>query len=180
MYIIFNPGKEKSTHLILNEADPQLLNYFDKLATIHRKTLEKSGVIFYYIVEAIGSTAPSYDTNQLHAAAVEIYCAEAREGAEIKYSTVQKVQSKAQNAKNTSTCDSRLIGDKAAANTYPYIQVKKTSARVELEASTSNTGEDQLFWLISAFCRDVFNNLSDEFGAEINELMSIKLEGSVG
>ncbi|KAL0730620.1 hypothetical protein Bca4012_026713 [Brassica carinata] len=91
-----------------------------------------------------------------------------------------QVQSKAQNAKNTSTCDSRLIGDKAAANTYPYIQVKKTSARVELEASTSNTGEDQLFWLISAFCRYVFNNLSDEFGAEINELMSIKLEGSVG
>lgn len=87
-----------------------------------------------------------------------------------------------------------LIGDKAAANTYPYIQVKNPSAKVEHEASTSKIGEDQLFYfqqrgidheralaaMISGFCRDVFNKLPDEFGAEVNQLMSIKLEGSVG
>ena len=73
-------------------------------------------------------------------------------------------------------------------------QVKNPSGRVEHEASTSKIGEDQLFYfqqrgidyekamaaMISGFCRDVFNELPDEFGAEVNQLMSIKLEGSVG
>ncbi|KAL5773339.1 hypothetical protein ACOSQ2_013263 [Xanthoceras sorbifolium] len=396
----YSAPKKKPTLNSLDEADPELIKYFDKLgvplnernrlanvavdavldsvsiATTHRKTLEKAGVIFCSISEAIreypdlvrkylgrvvpnednyyaalnaavfsdgsfcyipkdtkcpmqistyfrinaletgqfertlivaddrsfveyleGCTAPSYDRNQLHAAVVELYCAE---GAEIKYSTVQnwyagdeegkggiynfvtkrgicagarskiswtqvetgsaitwkypsvvlegddtvgefysvaltnnyqqadtgtkmihkgkntksriiskgisvgnsrncyrglvQVQSKAENARNSSQCDSMLIGDTAAANTYPYIQVKNPTARVEHEASTSKIGEDQLFYfqqrgidyekamaaMISGFCRDVFNELPDEFGAEVNQLMSLKLEGSVG
>ena len=73
-------------------------------------------------------------------------------------------------------------------------QVKNPTARIEHEASTSKIGEDQLFYfqqrgidyekamaaMISGFCRDVFNELPDEFGAEVNQLMSLKLEGSVG
>ncbi|CAN0840599.1 UPF0051 protein ABCI8, chloroplastic [Linum grandiflorum] len=396
----YSAPKKKPTLNSLDEADPELLKYFDRLgvplseqnrlanvavdavldsvsiATTHRKTLEKSGVIFCSISEAVikypdlvkkylgkvvpsednyyaalnsavfsdgsfvyipkdtkcpmqistyfrinatetgqfertlivaddrsfveyleGCTAPSYDTNQLHAAVVELYCAES---AEIKYSTVQnwyagdeegkggiynfvtkrgvcagdrskiswtqvetgsaitwkypsvvlegdntvgefysvaltnnyqqadtgtkmihkgkntksriiskgisvghsrncyrglvQIQSKAENARNSSQCDSMLIGDTAAANTYPYIQVKNPTARVEHEASTSKIGEDQLFYfqqrgidyeramaaMISGFCRDVFNELPDEFGAEVNQLMSLKLEGSVG
>lgn len=401
----YSAPKKKPTLNSLDEADPELLKYFDKLgvplnersrlanvssrnvavdavldsvsiATTHRKTLEKAGVIFCSISEAIreypdlvrkylgrvvpsddnyytalnsavfsdgsfvyipkgtrcpmqistyfrinafetgqfertlivadegsfveyleGCTAPSYDTNQLHAAVVELY---ADDDAEIKYSTVQnwyagdeegrggiynfvtkrglcagerskiswtqvetgsaitwkypsvilegdnsvgefysvaltnnyqqadtgtkmihkgkntrsriiskgisagnsrnvyrglvQVMSKADNARNSSQCDSMLIGDKAAANTYPYIQVKNPTARIEHEASTSKIGEDQLFYfqqrgidyeramaaMISGFCKDVFNELPDEFGAEVNQLMSIKLEGSVG
>ncbi|KAF7149945.1 hypothetical protein RHSIM_Rhsim02G0109300 [Rhododendron simsii] len=487
----YSEPKSKPTLNSLDEADPDLVRYFDKLgiplneknrlanvavdavldsvsiATTHRKTLEKSGVIFCSISEAIreypdlvkkylgrvvppddnyyaalnsavfsdgsfcyipkdtkcpmqistyfrinaletgqfertlivaedrsfveyleGCTAPSYDKNQLHAAVVELYCAE---GAEIKYSTVQnwyagdeegkggiynfvtkrglcagarskiswtqvetgsaitwkypsvilegddtvgefysvaltnnyqqadtgtkmihkgkntrsriiskgisagnsrncyrglvQVQSRADNARNSSQCDSMLIGDNAAANTYPYIQshsmmmgggngvwwaafdlsdgtshfsadvqvfgakedlcgcqvcflsrqwvwlgarfhrklgfcpadgraafslyvygakygssvllkleAKNPTARIEHEASTSKIGEDQLFYfqqrgidyeramasMISGFCRDVFNELPDEFGAEVNQLMSLKLEGSVG
>ncbi|KAI6704506.1 hypothetical protein NL676_007468 [Syzygium grande] len=396
----YSAPKKKPTLNSLDEADPELVKYFDRLgiplnernrlanvavdavldsvsiATTHRETLKKAGVIFCSISEAIkeypdlvrkylgkvvpsednfyaalnaavfsdgsfcyipkdtkcpmqistyfrinametgqfertlivaedrsfveyleGCTAPSYDRNQLHAAVVELYCAE---GAEIKYSTVQnwyagdeegnggiynfvtkrglcagnrskiswtqvetgsaitwkypsvvlegddtvgefysvaltnnhqqadtgtkmihkgkntrsriiskgisagfsrncyrglvQVQSKAENARNSSQCDSMLIGDKAAANTYPYIQVKNPTARVEHEASTSKIGEDQLFYfqqrgidyekamaaMISGFCRDVFNELPDEFGAEVHQLMSLKLEGSVG
>ncbi|KMS98950.1 hypothetical protein BVRB_3g067510 [Beta vulgaris subsp. vulgaris] len=402
----YSAPKKKPTLNSLDEADPELLKYFDKLgvplteqhrlanvssnknvaidavldsvsiATTHRKALEKVGVIFCSISEAIkeypdlvrkylgkvvatddnyyaalnsavfsdgsfvyipkgtrcpmqistyfrinafdtgqfertlivgdegsfveyleGCTAPSYDTNQLHAAVVELYAAD---DAEIKYSTVQnwyagdeegkggiynfvtkrglcagarskiswtqvetgsaitwkypsvvlegddsvgefysvaltnnyqqadtgtkmihkgkntrsriiskgisagysrnvyrglvQILSRADNARNSSQCDSMLIGDKAAANTYPYIQVKNPSARVEHEASTSKIGEDQLFYfqqrgidyekamaaMISGFCRDVFNELPDEFGAEVNQLMSLKLEGSVG
>ncbi|CAM8924254.1 unnamed protein product [Rhodiola kirilowii] len=396
----YSEPKKKPTLNSLDEADPELMRYFEKLgvplneqnrlanvavdavldsvsiATTHRKTLEKAGVIFCSISEAIreypelvkkylgrivpaddnyyaalnsavfsdgsfcyipkdtkcpmqistyfrinayetgqfertlivaedrgfveyleGCTAPSYDTNQLHAAVVELYCAEE---AEIKYSTVQnwyagdeqgrggiynfvtkrglcagarskiswtqvetgsaitwkypsvvlegddtvgefysvaltnhyqqadtgtkmihkgkntrsriiskgisaghsrnvyrglvQVLSKAENAKNSSQCDSMLIGDNAAANTYPYIQVKNPSARIEHEASTSKISEDQLFYfqqrgidferamaaMISGFCNDVFNELPDEFGAEVNQLMSLKLEGSVG
>ncbi|CAO2838978.1 unnamed protein product [Amaranthus hypochondriacus] len=110
------------------------------------------------------------------------------------YRGLVQILSRADNARNSSQCDSMLIGDKAAANTYPYIQVKNPSGRVEHEASTSKIGEDQLFYfqqrgidyekamaaMISGFCRDVFNELPDEFGAEVNQLMSIKLEGSVG
>ncbi|GMH05318.1 hypothetical protein Nepgr_007158 [Nepenthes gracilis] len=396
----YSEPKNKPALNSLDEADPELLRYFDKLgvplnernrlanvavdavldsvsiATTHRKTLEAAGVIFCSISEAIreypdlvrkylgkvvppddnyyaalnsavfsdgsfcyipkgtkcpmqistyfrinaletgqfertlivadersfveyleGCTAPSYDTNQLHAAVVELYCSKE---AEIKYSTVQnwyagdeegrggiynfvtkrglcagarskiswtqvetgsaitwkypsvvlegdntvgefysvaltnnhqqadtgtkmihkgkntrsriiskgissgnsrnvyrglvQVQSKADNARNSSQCDSMLIGDNAAANTYPYIQVKNPTARIEHEASTSKIGEDQLFYfqqrgidyekamaaMISGFCRDVFNELPDEFGAEVNQLMSLKLEGSVG
>ncbi|XP_052180588.1 UPF0051 protein ABCI8, chloroplastic [Diospyros lotus] len=396
----YSEPKKKPSLNSLDEADPELIRYFDKLgvplnernrlanvavdavldsvsiATTHRKTLEKAGVIFCSISEAIreypdlvrkylgkvvpaddnyyaalnsavfsdgsfcyipkdtkcpmqistyfrinaletgqfertlivaddrsfveyleGCTAPSYDTNQLHAAVVELHCAE---GAEIKYSTVQnwyagdeegrggiynfvtkrglcagarskiswtqvetgsaitwkypsvvlegddtvgefysvaltnnyqqadtgtkmihkgkntrsriiskgisaghsqncyrglvQVQSRADNARNSSQCDSMLIGDNAAANTYPYIQVKNPTARIEHEASTSKIGEDQLFYfqqrgidyekamaaMISGFCQDVFNELPDEFGAEVNQLMSLKLERSVG
>lgn len=75
-----------------------------------------------------------------------------------------------------------------------FEQVKNPTARIEHEASTSKIGEDQLFYfqqrgidyekamaaMISGFCSDVFNELPDEFGAEVNQLMSLKLEGSVG
>merc|ERR1712232_240362 len=68
---------------------------------------------------------------------------------------------------NNSQCDSMLIGDEAHANTYPYIEVKEPSFRVEHEASTSKISEDQLFYfqqrgidpeeavgmIISGFCR---------------------------
>ena len=73
-------------------------------------------------------------------------------------------------------------------------QVKDMTARVEHEASTSKIGEDQLFYfqqrgiepeaavgtIISGFCRDVFQELPLEFATEVNQLMSLKLEGSVG
>ena len=82
----------------------------------------------------------------------------------------------------------------AHANTYPYIDVRESSSRLEHEASTSKISEDQLFYfqqrgvdpevavgmIISGFCREVFNELPLEFAAEVNQLMSLKLEGSVG
>ncbi|XVF27859.1 hypothetical protein REPUB_Repub14bG0145500 [Reevesia pubescens] len=368
----YSAPKKKPSLNSLDEAHPELLKYFDRLgvplnernrlanvavdavldsvsiAATHRKTLEKAGVIFCSISEAIreypdlvrkylgrvvpsednyyaalnsavfsdgsfcyipkhtkcpmllstyfpinaletgqfertlivadegsfveyleGCTAPSYDRNQLHAAVVELYCAE---GAEIKYSTVQnwyagdeegiggiynfvtgrglcagdrskiswtqvetgsaitwkypsvvlegddtvgefysvaltnnyqqadtgtkmihkgkntririiskgisagnsrncygglvQVQSEAENARNSSQCDSMLIGDNAAANTYPCIQ-----RGIDYEKAMAA--------MISGFCRDVFNELPYEVGAEVNQLMSSKLEGSV-
>lgn len=110
------------------------------------------------------------------------------------YRGLVQVQPSAKGARNHSQCDSMLIGDNAGANTYPYIQVREPSAVVEHEASTSKIGEDQLFYfqqrgvaaeaavgmIISGFCREVFNELPLEFAAEVNELMNLKLEGSVG
>ena len=110
------------------------------------------------------------------------------------YRGLVQVAPSATGARNYSQCDSMLIGDKAGANTYPYISVREPSARVEHEASTSKIGEDQLFYfqqrgidpesavgiIISGFCNEVFNELPMEFAAEVNQLMSLKLEGSVG
>lgn len=110
------------------------------------------------------------------------------------YRGLVQVQASAHGARNFSQCDSMLIGDEAGANTYPYIQVKEPSACVEHEASTSKIGEDQLFYfqqrgidaekavaaIIGGFCREVFNELPLEFAAEVSQLMSLKLEGSVG
>ncbi len=101
---------------------------------------------------------------------------------------------KASGARNYSQCDSMLIGDKAAANTYPYIRSNQPKASIEHEASTCRISEDQLFYLqsrgigfeeavsmmVSGFCRDVFNQLPMEFAAEADKLLALKLEGSVG
>ncbi len=101
---------------------------------------------------------------------------------------------KASGARNYSQCDSMLIGDLAAANTYPYIRSQQPAASIEHEASTCRISEDQLFYLqsrgigfeeavsmmVSGFCREVFNQLPMEFAAEADKLLSLKLEGSVG
>ena len=110
------------------------------------------------------------------------------------YRGLVKIAPKATGARNYSQCDSMLIGDRAMANTFPYIQVQNEGGKVEHEASTSKIGEDQLFYLaqrgisaedavsmmISGFCKDVFNQLPMEFAAEADKLLSLKLEGSVG
>ncbi|BAB68118.1 ABC transporter subunit-like [Oryza sativa Japonica Group] len=110
------------------------------------------------------------------------------------YRGLVQINSGAENAYNSSQCDSLLIGDNAAANTYPTIQVGCISSRVEHEASTSKIGEDQLFYfqqrgidhekavaaMIGGFCRAVFENLPYEFAHEMDALMNLKLEGSVG
>ena len=110
------------------------------------------------------------------------------------YRGLVKVGPKAEGARNYSQCDSMLIGDRAEANTFPYIQVQENSANVEHEASTSKIGEDQLFYfmqrgismedaismIISGFCKDVFSQLPMEFAVEADRLLALKLEGSVG
>ncbi|WP_448560594.1 Fe-S cluster assembly protein SufB [Trichothermofontia sp.] len=110
------------------------------------------------------------------------------------YRGLVKVGPKAEGARNYSQCDSMLIGDRAQANTFPYIQVQNPAAKVEHEASTSKIGEDQLFYfaqrgisaedaismMISGFCKEVFNQLPMEFAVEADRLLSLKLEGSVG
>lgn len=111
------------------------------------------------------------------------------------YRGLVRINPKAENARNYTQCDSMLIGSKCKANTTPYIEVEKNkTAKVEHEATTSKISEDQLFYMqqrgisaedavgsiISGFCKDVFRELPGEFAAEANQLMSLKLENSVG
>ncbi|MDP1559308.1 MAG: Fe-S cluster assembly protein SufB [Nitrosomonas sp.] len=110
------------------------------------------------------------------------------------YRGLVRVTPTADGARNYSQCDSMLIGDQCGAHTFPYIQVRNNSAKVEHEASTSKIGEDQLFYfaqrgigaeeavsmIINGFCKDVFQQLPMEFAVEATKLLSFKLEGSVG
>jgi Fe-S cluster assembly scaffold protein SufB len=89
------------------------------------------------------------------------------------YRGLVQIGPKAVGARNYSQCDSMLIGDQAAANTYPYIRSQQSDADIEHEASTCRISEDQLFYLqsrgigfeqavsmmVSGFCRDVFHQL---------------------
>lgn len=110
------------------------------------------------------------------------------------YRGLVKIGIKAFNSRNFSQCDSLLLGNHSQANTFPYIQVNNSTAKVEHEASTSKIGEEQIFYflqrginieeavslIISGFCKDVFTELPMEFAVEADKLLSLKLEGSVG
>ena len=110
------------------------------------------------------------------------------------YRGLVRIGKNAKNARNYSQCDSLLIGDKCGAHTFPYLEIKNTSARVEHEASTSKIGEDQIFYcrqrglptedavnmIVSGFCKEVFRELPMEFAVEAQKLLGVSLEGSVG
>jgi Fe-S cluster assembly protein SufB len=110
------------------------------------------------------------------------------------YRGLVEVKKGATNARNFSQCDSLLLGDKCGAHTFPYIEVKNTSSKVEHEASTSKIGEDQIFYckqrglstedavnlIVNGFCKEVFRELPMEFAVEAQKLLGVSLEGSVG
>ena len=110
------------------------------------------------------------------------------------YRGLVKILKGAAGARNYTQCDSLLIGNQCGAHTFPYIEVKNATARMEHEASTSKIGEEQLFYLrqrglkteeavsmiVNGFCKRVFRELPMEFAVEAQKLLSVSLEGSVG
>ncbi|NNF16926.1 MAG: Fe-S cluster assembly protein SufB [Gammaproteobacteria bacterium] len=114
--------------------------------------------------------------------------------AQNSYRGLVKIMPTASNARNFAQCDSLLMGDKCGAHTFPYIEVKNPTAKVEHEATTSKIGEDQLFYclqrgiseedavslIVNGFCKDVFKKLPMEFAVEAQALLNVSLEGAVG
>ncbi|MBC8751604.1 MULTISPECIES: Fe-S cluster assembly protein SufB [Paraburkholderia] len=110
------------------------------------------------------------------------------------YRGLVKVGRAAEGARNYTQCDSLLLGDRCSAHTFPYIEVKNPTAKVEHEASTSRIGEDQLFYcrqrglsqedavsmIVNGFCKEVFKELPMEFAVEAQKLLGVSLEGAVG
>jgi len=110
------------------------------------------------------------------------------------YRGLVRINPGAENARNYSQCDSMLLGDRCGAHTFPYIEVRNPTAKVEHEASTSKIGEDQIFYcnqrgistedavsmIVNGFCKEVFRELPMEFAVEAQKLLGISLEGSVG
>ena len=114
--------------------------------------------------------------------------------AENSYRGLVRVMPSAKGARNYTQCDSLLIGDQCGAHTFPYVEARERSARVEHEATTSKISEDQLFYcrqrglseedavnmIVNGFCREVFKELPMEFAVEAQALLNVSLEGSVG
>lgn len=110
------------------------------------------------------------------------------------YRGLVSITNKAIGSRNYSQCDSLLIGQFSNANTFPFISVQNSTAKIEHEASTSKIGEEQIFYflqrgiciekavelMISGFCKEIFTELPLEFAAEADKLLTLKLEGSVG
>ena len=110
------------------------------------------------------------------------------------YRGLVKINKSAIGARNYTQCDSMLIGDECGAHTFPYIEVKNSTAQMEHEASTSKIGEDQIFYcqsrglsaedavsmIVNGFCKKVIKELPMEFAVEADRLLSVNLEGSVG
>jgi Fe-S cluster assembly protein SufB len=101
---------------------------------------------------------------------------------------------KAANARNYTSCDSLLIGDRCGAHTVPYIESRTASATFEHEATTSKISAEQLFYcqqrglgeeeavalIVNGFVKEVLQQLPMEFAVEAQKLISVSLEGSVG
>ena len=110
------------------------------------------------------------------------------------YRGLVEISRRADNARNFTQCDSLLMGDKCGAHTFPYIEVKNPTARVEHEATTSKIGEDQIFYfnqrginseaavalIVNGYAKEVLKQLPMEFAVEAQKLLAISLEGSVG
>ena len=110
------------------------------------------------------------------------------------YRGLVQISPRAENARNFSQCDSLLMGNNCGAHTFPYIESKNPTAKIEHEATTSKIGEDQVFYcnqrgiptekaialIVNGFSKDVLNKLPMEFAVEAQKLLEISLEGSVG
>ncbi len=110
------------------------------------------------------------------------------------YRGLVKILPSAEGARNYSQCDSMLVDNACQANTYPYTEVKNSTAILEHEASTTKISEDQIFYLqsrglsmeetisvlVNGFCKDIFKKLPLEFSQEAVKLIELKLENSVG
>jgi len=110
------------------------------------------------------------------------------------YRGLVRIMPQAKDARNHTQCDSLLIGKDCGAHTFPYMEVKNPTARVEHEATTSKISEDQLFYcrqrgiseedavniIVNGFCKDVFKQLPMEFAVEAQNLLNVSLEGAVG
>lgn len=110
------------------------------------------------------------------------------------YRGLVKIMPNAENARNYTQCDSLLIGNNCGAHTFPTIEGKNATSKVEHEATTGKISEEQLFYckqrgineedalnmIVNGFCKQVIKKLPLEFAVEAQKLLEVSLEGAVG
>ena len=117
-----------------------------------------------------------------------------KNGGRSAYRGLCKVNKGATGCKSSVVCDALILDEQSRSDTYPYIEVEEESATIEHEASVSKIGEDQLFYLmsrgmtegeacsliVSGFVEPLTKILPMEYSIELNKLIELQMEGSVG
>ncbi len=117
-----------------------------------------------------------------------------RDGGRASYRGLLKIVEGADNVKSNVVCDALLLDDRSRSDTYPSIEVDAKNVTMGHEASVSKIGEDQLFYLMSrgmsedeanamvvnGFIEPLVKELPMEYAMELNRLIQIQLEGSIG
>jgi Fe-S cluster assembly protein SufB len=110
------------------------------------------------------------------------------------YRGLLKVYKGAKDVRSNVVCDALLLDDKARSDTYPYIEIDEDDVTVGHEASVSKVGEEQLFYLmsrglsqeaattmvVSGFIEPLVKELPMEYAIEMNRLIQLQMEGSIG
>src|SRR5690554_4081912 len=117
-----------------------------------------------------------------------------KDGGQASYRGLLKVYEGAYDSKSNVVCDALLLDDKSRSDTYPYIEIDEQDVTVGHEASVSKVGEDQLFYLMSrglseeqanamvvnGFIEPLVKELPMEYAMELNRLIQLQMEGSIG
>ncbi|MCH8334310.1 MAG: Fe-S cluster assembly protein SufB [Proteobacteria bacterium] len=110
------------------------------------------------------------------------------------YRGLLKVHKGADNSKSTVVCDALLLDDESRSDTYPYIEIDAKNVTIGHEASVSKVGEEQIFYLmsrglsaddaagmvVSGFIEPLVKELPMEYAIEMNRLIKLQMEGSIG
>ncbi len=115
-------------------------------------------------------------------------------GGRTAYRGLLKVYKEAEDSRSNVVCDALLLDDSSRSDTYPYIEIDAEDVTVGHEASVSKVGEEQLFYLmsrglskeeattmvVSGFIEPLVKELPMEYAIEMNRLIKLQMEGSIG
>lgn len=117
-----------------------------------------------------------------------------KDGGRASYRGLLKVYKDAVGAKSNVVCDALLLDPESRSDTYPYIEIDEDDVTIGHEASVSKVGEQQLFYLmsrglseeqattmiVSGFIEPLVKELPMEYAVEMNRLIQLQMEGSIG
>ncbi|MEY3206209.1 MAG: hypothetical protein RLZZ21_2540 [Planctomycetota bacterium] len=117
-----------------------------------------------------------------------------KNGGRASYRGLVKVEPGARKSRSSVVCDALILDDKSRSDTYPYIEIEEQDVSIGHEASVSKIGEEQLFYLMSrglteaeastmivgGFIEPLVKELPMEYAVEMNKLIQLQMEGSVG
>ena len=115
-------------------------------------------------------------------------------GGRTSYRGMVSVTPSAKNAKSRVECDALILDSESRSDTYPTMKINESSANIEHEATVSKVGEEKLFYLmsrglteaeamsliVSGFIEPIVKELPMEYAVELNRLIELEMEGSVG
>lgn len=117
-----------------------------------------------------------------------------KDGGRAGYRGLVKVQKGAVNSRSTVNCDALILDEESRSDTYPYMEIEEDQVSIGHEATVSKIGDEQVFYLmsrgiseeeaaamiVSGFIEPIVKELPMEYAVEMNRLIQLQMEGSVG